>query len=1113
MPTSGRSRLVRQAVRCFLAQDYPNRELIIVDDPDSPLAASLPDSALIRYLYLPAVAPAGAKRHYGFHHARGEYFAFWDEDSRSAPGRLRRQLEPLLAGRSDLSALGASNVNGKTLVFHRRVWEAQMRRYPERSSAEEPAIFLRQALAKGMRLEKLATGGLFTAVRQSRDTQEEKPPAPRPVTTEVVEPPPCAAARQSNPLVTCIMPTADRRGEAPRAIRQFLEQDYAERELLILDDGRDAIADLVPPDPRIHYVRLEEKLRLGAKRNHACRLARGELIAHWDDDDWMAPWRLRYQVDALLASGADVCGLDRLHFYAPESGEAWEYVYPCGEQPWLAGGTMCYRKALWERNPFPDLEVGEDNAFLWSGAPKKMLALDHRGFYVAMVHPGNTSPKVIEPERWHPQPAEAVRRIMAQAGPRPRGRALVAAGAGIGDILRVTPLLRALALLGYSADLLLEPDFPEVAELLEPMPEARRVYWQPSAWSGASGCQIEGVASQVYDLAVFSYWARQWEPLIRANRKIVFDEQQWMREGDTACVDRAARAAGWEGPLPPPFAAASGRRFDLPANTVALHPGCKPNWPWKKWHGFDELAAQFASVVLIGTPSDLDNSATYFRREFHWPGQVRDFTGRLNLADTAALLRQCRALVSNDSGMMQLGVALGVPTFGIFGLTSPEREGMRAANFFPITKGLPCEAECHRRGWEGTDCEFHLECLKQLSAVEVRHRMESVLSACPGDRACERPVRLAFHSYFEDASGYGTAARGYVHALDRAGVELSVHNLGQHGTPVPDALVASLANRAIEPDFHLFFGVPPHFEQDSAWLEGMIAMTVWETDTMPPEWKHILDGALEVWLPSRFNCETFARALARPVFRLPYALPDWSPGAAGIEILSCGPRDFVIYSIMDWQERKAPVETILCYLEAFRGHEDTVLVLKTAPGAAEEARGALESARRHTGSGARVVLLAEHWSDAQITALHERGNCYISLHRGEGWGYPLFEAVARGKPVVATAFSGPLDYLDPEAHFLVPAEAAPVWQSYIHYRPSMKWAEPVWPEAVAMLRAAYRERAARAAKAAEAGARLRERYAPEVIGRAALDRLRNLRALAEARKEGALRSYHRQSRV
>jgi len=213
-------------------------------------------------------------------------------------------------------------------------------------------------------------------------------------------------------LITCIMPTSDRRHLAARAIGYFQAQDYPNKELLILDDGEQSIADLVRDDDQIRCLRLDQKSPLGAKRNLACQEARGDIIVHWDDDDWMAPWRLSYQVRALTDSNAAVCGLDKLYFYEPERDQAWQYVYPERARFWVAGATLCYLKSFWRENPFPNINVGEDTRFVWSGDARRMIALPDTSFYVAMIHRGNTSRKRTSDPRYHPVAADQIRQLM-----------------------------------------------------------------------------------------------------------------------------------------------------------------------------------------------------------------------------------------------------------------------------------------------------------------------------------------------------------------------------------------------------------------------------------------------------------------------------------------------------------------------------------------------------------------------------------------------------------------------------------------------------------------------------------------------------------------------------
>jgi hypothetical protein len=300
--------------------------------------------------------------------------------------------------------------------------------------------------------------------------------------------------------------------------------------------------------------------------------------------------------------------------------------------------------------------------------------------------------------------------------------ALISVAGGVGDLVRITPLARVCAALGFAVDMLVEADYADAAALLREAPALRRVYRERSRWTGAGSVDLAGIERETYDVAIFTAFTTP-RPSIRARRVLRFDRAAWLRDGDVASIRRIAGELGWHDPLPPPFVIPSERRFDLPPGTVALHPGCKANWPWKKWHGFASLAGRLPRIVLVGTPSDLDNAHTYFGTAFCWPAHARSFIGQLDLADTAALLSECAALVSNDSGLMHVAAALGIPTFGVFGITSPAREMLPVPNMLPVTKGLACEPACRGGRWGRRDCEFHLECLRSLTADDVLARI------------------------------------------------------------------------------------------------------------------------------------------------------------------------------------------------------------------------------------------------------------------------------------------------------------------------------------------------------------------------------------------------------
>jgi O-antigen biosynthesis protein len=215
------------------------------------------------------------------------------------------------------------------------------------------------------------------------------------------------------PLVTCIMPTtADRRAFVPQAIRSFLRQDYPHCELLVLDDGATPVAYCVPSHDRIRYLRLDGKRTIGAKRNLACEQARGDLIVHWDDDDWYPPTRVSRQVRAMIDGDADVCGSSSLFFYDPSVDRAWEYRYEGGGVSWVAGTTLAYRRRFWQAHRFPEIQVGEDAQFIWSGKGAKVCDLRDSTLSIAMVHSANTSAKQTDGCFWHAQPPAKIHAML-----------------------------------------------------------------------------------------------------------------------------------------------------------------------------------------------------------------------------------------------------------------------------------------------------------------------------------------------------------------------------------------------------------------------------------------------------------------------------------------------------------------------------------------------------------------------------------------------------------------------------------------------------------------------------------------------------------------------------
>jgi glycosyltransferase involved in cell wall biosynthesis len=222
-------------------------------------------------------------------------------------------------------------------------------------------------------------------------------------------------ARRAAPLVSAIMPTADRVAFVPRAIQTFLRQDYAEKELVIVDDGVSPIAHLVPDDPRLRLIRFAPRLTVGAKRNIACEAARGDIMLHWDDDDWHAQDRLSRQVSAMEAAGAELCGSTTQLFLDRAAGQAWRYDYATlgDPRPWLAGGTLAYRASRWRRGPFEEVDVGEDARFV-RAEPACIRSEVLGDVVVGMIHEKNVSPKRPRAPLWRQVALEDLAKLMGE---------------------------------------------------------------------------------------------------------------------------------------------------------------------------------------------------------------------------------------------------------------------------------------------------------------------------------------------------------------------------------------------------------------------------------------------------------------------------------------------------------------------------------------------------------------------------------------------------------------------------------------------------------------------------------------------------------------------------
>jgi glycosyltransferase involved in cell wall biosynthesis len=340
--------------------------------------------------------------------------------------------------------------------------------------------------------------------------------------------------------------------------------------------------------------------------------------------------------------------------------------------------------------------------------------------------------------------------------------------------------------------------------------------------------------------------------------------------------------------------------------------------------------------------------------------------------------------------------------------------------------------------------------------------------------------------------GLGEDLRMMARAALRAGLNVAIVDIGLTGRGVtshPHGWDALTVDRPLFPVS--VFCLPP-FEMMRLKIERgpemfaaarNIGCWPWELTSLPPDWRMVFDLVDEVWAISPFLEEVYGRLTDKPVRHAPPHVAVDEVKVTQRAALGLSDGQFVVLSMLDLNSfiaRKNPLGSIAAFRQAFpnpRGPER--LLLKTLNGAAHpEALGALEAA---AGGDPRVLILDRALSKAETLGLIGASNVFLSLHRSEGFGRVLAEAMLLGVPVVATAWSGVMSYLDAQTGWPVPFSLRPVRaHEYIHVAGST-WAEPDVPSAAAALRAVADRPDEAARRAGAARARIHARHGIDAV--------------------------------
>lgn len=343
--------------------------------------------------------------------------------------------------------------------------------------------------------------------------------------------------------------------------------------------------------------------------------------------------------------------------------------------------------------------------------------------------------------------------------------------------------------------------------------------------------------------------------------------------------------------------------------------------------------------------------------------------------------------------------------------------------------------------------------------------------------------------YFRSEIGLGQAARNLAYASDAACIPatfLDIHLPGR----ASDSTFASRCGVRMDRPAQLL--VLPAFWLDRH--EGRlcpdginILYPFWELSRIPDQSLSVIEKFDEVWAPSRFVQEAFRAATDRPVALLPQ--PVRIPADAAMPGDSGQPFTILTYLDFDsFKSRKNPEAVVAAFQLAFPpSRRDVRLVIKVRGGGHEDGR---DWVVRIAAADARIVLIDKTFDRAAMDRLILDCDVFVSLHRSEGFGFGPAEAMAVGKPVVATDYSGSRDFVTASTGYPVAYDLVPVAEGhYVDWRDQV-WAEPSIDDAAHWLRVIEADRDAARARAQCGRQFMIDRFSPQAVGATMRDMLR-----------------------
>ena len=352
-------------------------------------------------------------------------------------------------------------------------------------------------------------------------------------------------------------------------------------------------------------------------------------------------------------------------------------------------------------------------------------------------------------------------------------------------------------------------------------------------------------------------------------------------------------------------------------------------------------------------------------------------------------------------------------------------------------------------------------------------------------------------------SGIGEAVRSNIRAIEKAGIPYVLHNVGSNSRENDDTYTNFVEDNPYS--INLI-----HINADGIQgflnVEGIecfrkrynIGFWYWELSEFPDEWHDLFKYFDEIWVATDFCLDAITRVSPIPVVKISPSIV--MEKTVGFDRAYYGLKKesfifFFMFDFLSYFERKNPLAVIEAFMSAFRPDEDVLLLIKCSNSDWNiEARDRVMEAA----GGLRVKFMDKYFSKVELNALMSLTDCYVSLHRAEGFGLPLAEAMYLKKPVIATGYSGNVDFMNLNNSFLVRYRLVEIEEDLGPYKKGRIWADPDTGHAAELMRLVYDNRDLANRIGEQASVDIKTYLSPEACGRRIFDRIQHIKKYSGA---------------